>query len=253
MMGLHYEVAGEGEVVVLLHSGYTDSRLWDDQFEVLSGQFRVIRYDIRGFGKSEKPTSSFSNIEDLKELLKNLGIAKAHLIGISMGGSIAIDFTLEYPDSVESLILSGASLNGYVSKIDEASEQRFQAGMSIIKRDKKFDESIDFLLNSPMWRQSNPSAHNRLKEMFIDTSLKWILEDKLQMLNPNAAQRLSEIKKETLIIVGTEDSQQILEIAGILKSSIAKSRRVNINGTGHLPNLDKPKEFNKIIYDFLKS
>jgi len=90
-------MAGEGEVIVLLHSGFTDLRLWDNQFNFIGEHFKVLRYDIRGFGKSYRPSEPFSHFEDLKELLNYLGIEKAHLIGVSMGGSIAIDFTIHYP------------------------------------------------------------------------------------------------------------------------------------------------------------
>ena len=157
---------GEGDVLVLLHSGYTDLRLWDDQFELFGRYFKVIRYDIRGFGRSDKPSEPFSHFEDLKELLNYLGIDKAHLVGVSMGGSIAIDFTLQYPDLVEYLVLSGSSLNGYLYANDEASSQRDLAGMSIIKRDENFNQSVEFMLANPMWRQTNSKTRQRLMNMF---------------------------------------------------------------------------------------
>lgn len=87
---LHYEIIGAGETLVLLHSGFTDLRLWDDQFYFFGKYFKVIRYDIRGFGRSDKPSEPFSHVEDLKGLFNYLGIKKAHLMGVSMGGSIAV-------------------------------------------------------------------------------------------------------------------------------------------------------------------
>lgn len=248
---LYYEINGEGETVVLLHSGYTDLRLWDNQFETFGKYFKVIRYDIRGFGRSDRPDKPFVHYEDLKGLLDYLEISRTHLVGVSMGGSIAIDFTLKYPNYVKSLVLSGPSLNGYSAVVDEASLKRSKAGLSIVKRDKDFDQSIDFMLKDPMWRQSNLKDHQRLKDMFMDTSLEWILDNLVQTAYPPAAERLCEITEKTLLIVGSEDSKTILEIAGVLESQIAKLRRVDIDGTGHLPNLDKPEEFNKIVLDFL--
>jgi GrpB-like predicted nucleotidyltransferase (UPF0157 family) len=248
---LYYEVKGEGEPLVLLHSGYTDMRLWDDQFDAFSKYFKVVRYDIRGFGNSDRPGEKFSHYEDLKALLDYLNIEKANFIGVSMGGSIVIEFALEHPDYVNSLILSGASLNGFNITVDEASKVRSELGMSIVTRDKDFDSSVDLMLKDPMWKQSNPIAHEHLKDMFMDTSLEWILGDIIQQANPPAAQRLSEINKKTLIIVGTEDSLPILEIAGFLQANITGAEKVFINSTGHLPNLDKPEEFNKHVLDFL--
>lgn len=87
---LYYEMTGEGEVIVLLHSGLTDLRQWDEQFDLLGKHFRVIRYDIRGFGKSDRSNEPFSHFEDLKALFDYLNIKNAHLIGVSMGGGKVI-------------------------------------------------------------------------------------------------------------------------------------------------------------------
>ena len=248
---LYYEVTGEGEALVLLHSGYADSSLWNEQFEVFGQYFKVVRYDIRGFGRSDRPRQSFSHSADLKALLDYLKIDKAHLVGVSMGGSIAIDFALQYPDSVVCLVLSGPSLNGYMPAIDEASEKRSLAGISIVKKDENFEASVGFMLDDPMWRQSKPQARQRLKDMFINTSLDWLLDDTIHITDSPATERLSEIDKRTLLIIGSEDSKPIFEIAGVLEANIAMLQKITIEGTGHLPNLDKPEAFNKIVLDFI--
>lgn len=248
---LYYEMKGEGECLVLIHSGLTDLRQWDNQFDFLGKYFKVIRYDIRGFGKSDRPQEPFSHFEDLKALFDYLSIKEAHLVGVSMGGSIAIDFTLQYPHLVKDLILSGPSLNGYRFIVDEESKLRSLAVMSIAKRDKDFNKSIEFMLDNPMWRQSNPKARQHLKNMFLDTSLEWALGDIEKTVNPPASERLSEITKNTLLIIGLEDSVPIKEIAKALELNLLRIKKVEIDGTGHLPNLDKPDEFNKIILEFL--
>src|SRR5579859_5610490 len=112
---IYYEVAGEGPALALIHGGLVDNHLWDDQFEVFAQHFKVIRYDIRGFGQSPlltKETRPYSMEHDLHSLLQFLGVEKASMLGLSMGGSIATDFTLQYPSIVEALITVGSGLSG---------------------------------------------------------------------------------------------------------------------------------------------
>ena len=187
----------------------------------------------------------------MKELLDGFGIKKVHLVGVSMGGSIAIDFTLKYQDLVEYLVLSGPSISGFKPTIDEASQLRSLAGISIVKRDEKFKQSVEFMLGDPMWRQGNQKAHQHLRNMFMDTSLGWILDDTIQIENVPAVEKLCEIDKRTLLIIGSNDSQPIKEIAKLLETNIATIQIANINDTGHLPNLDKPEIFNEVVLDFL--
>ena len=89
---LYYEIAGTGPAVVLLHPGNLDRRIWDEQFQLFAERYRVIRYDVRGHGKSAQPTRPYSDTEDLFQLLQLLQIKKASLVGLSLGGRISIDF-----------------------------------------------------------------------------------------------------------------------------------------------------------------
>src|SRR5512146_1748629 len=91
---LYYEIAGTGHALVLIHGGAVDRRAWDDQFSVFAKHYKVMRYDVRGSGKSAQPVKPFSNAEDLHALLRFLKIDKTYLAGISRGGGIAFDFTL---------------------------------------------------------------------------------------------------------------------------------------------------------------
>lgn len=111
---LYFEVAGSGPAAVLLHGFSLDTRMWDDQFDVLAREFRVVRYDQRGFGKSDVPTDEpYSGVEDLRSLLDYLAIETPHVIGLSLGGGLAIDFALTQPAMVDSLIVAGSNLSGY--------------------------------------------------------------------------------------------------------------------------------------------
>src|SRR6266705_3588362 len=109
---LYYEVLGEGHALVLIHGGYMDRRMWDDQFAVFAQHYRVICYDVRGFGQTELPPVPYTDREDLYHLLSFLGLGKTYLMGLSVGGGVAIDFTLDYLDMVDALILVGSSISG---------------------------------------------------------------------------------------------------------------------------------------------
>lgn len=111
---LYYEVAGSGRTMILIHGLTLDSRMWDDQFETFAQQYQVIRYDLRGFGKSGLPNSeSYSYVDDQKALIDHLGVSHAYVIGLSLGGMIAIDFALEHPEATDALIPVDAVLGGF--------------------------------------------------------------------------------------------------------------------------------------------
>jgi pimeloyl-ACP methyl ester carboxylesterase len=112
---LYYEIVGRGHPLVLVHGFSLNTKMWDDQLEVFSERFKVVRYDVRGFGKSALPIvgKEYSHTKDLKALLKQFGIGYAYVVGLSMGGGIALDFTLEYPEVTKALILVDSSIYGF--------------------------------------------------------------------------------------------------------------------------------------------
>src|SRR3989440_12505497 len=112
---LYYEVMGAGHPLVLLHEGIADSRMYDDQFNAFAQRYRVVRFDLRGFGQSDLPPGDepVALYEDLYGLLALLGIKKSYVLGMSMGGAIALDFTLAHPDMVDALILVAPGVSGY--------------------------------------------------------------------------------------------------------------------------------------------
>jgi pimeloyl-ACP methyl ester carboxylesterase len=111
---LYFEVAGSGHPMILIHGFTLDNRMWDDQFDTFALHYQVIRFDVRGFGKSALPTcESYSYAADLKALIDHLGISHAYVLGLSLGGMIAIDFALEHPEATDALILADTALGGF--------------------------------------------------------------------------------------------------------------------------------------------
>src|SRR5262245_53570050 len=121
--GLYYEIKGRGAPVVFVHGGQMDRRMWDDQFDVFAKKNRVIRYDIRGFGKSDTPTKAYSDASDLHALLQHLRVKKATLIGLSLGAAVAVDFALLHGEIVDALVLVCPGLGGFPFQ-DKANDLR---------------------------------------------------------------------------------------------------------------------------------
>ena len=263
---LYYEVAGVGHPLTLIHGGLVDRRLWDDQFEVFAQHYRVIRYDMRGFGDSgliKAEAGAYSFEKDLHDLLQFLGIEKTYLLGLSMGGAIAIDFTLMYPGMVDALIPVAMGLSGFKPAEDEFSEEEkaswIQVGEALKKRD--IPRAVELTLH--MWtdgpvrtpNQVDPAVREKVRAM---TTRNYQRPDEQETvepesLEPPAISRLSEIHIPTLIIVGDQDVRTILQIADILEKGIAGAKKVVIHGPAHHLNMEKPEEFNRAVLDFLGS
>src|SRR5439155_2412003 len=110
--GLYYETAGSGDPVVLVHAFSVDRRMWDPQMPALQNRFTVVRYDLRGHGKSEAPTAPYSTSEDLRSVLDALDIRRAALVGLSAGAQVATDFAIAHPDRVTRLVLTSPGVSG---------------------------------------------------------------------------------------------------------------------------------------------
>jgi pimeloyl-ACP methyl ester carboxylesterase len=249
---LYYEILGKGHPLVLVHGFTANTRMWDDQFEVFAKRFKVVRYDVRGFGKSALPIvgKEYSHTEDLKALLNQLGIDYAYVIGSSMGGRIALDFALEYPEVTKALILADSSLGGFQdwSKTDfdpdkEAKEKGVEAAKDLMI---KTDPNILRLA------REKPDVAVRTKQMISDYSgWHFVNTDSCRSLDPLAIERLQEIRIPTLIIVGEHDSPDFHRIADILSKKIQNSKRTTMRGAGHVPNMEVPREFNEAVSSFL--
>jgi pimeloyl-ACP methyl ester carboxylesterase len=109
---LYYEAAGAGSPIVLLHGLDLDRRMWDEQVVPLAHAHTVVRYDLRGFGRSTAGSQSGTHVADLKALLDHLELVSVSLVGISLGGGVAIDFATAYPNAVRALILVDPLLEG---------------------------------------------------------------------------------------------------------------------------------------------
>ena len=259
---LYYEVAGEGHPLVLNHGGLVDHHLWDGQFDAFAQHFKVIRYDIRGFGASgmlSKGMEPYSMERDLHSLLQFLGIEKTYVLGLSLGGTLAIDFTLQYPEMVDALITVGSGLSGFEwGEPDQELMAKFAAMDEAFKSGdiaRSVEISLQVWTDGPYRtpEQVDPRVRERVRAMTTRNYERGDDEDvRPQEMEPPAAGRLSEIHVPALIIVGGQDAEAILMIADTLEKGIAGAKKVVIPGAAHHPNMEKPQEFNRVVIEFLE-
>src|SRR5262245_53537750 len=159
---LYYEVAGSGHPLVLIHGMSLDTRMWEDQFEPLAHHYQVVCYDACGFGKSVLPTEgSYVHTDDLQALLAYLDITHAFILGLSMGGSIAIDFAMAYPEATDALMPVDSRLSGWRPDPEYAA---FQQAVRLRAREAGIQAARDVWLHSPVFNPAlgNPEVAPRL-------------------------------------------------------------------------------------------
>lgn len=248
---LYYEVAGEGDWIVLIHDGNLHSVAWEEQYPVLSRTYRVIRYDRRGYGRSPQPEKPYSDIEDLGEVFGQLKIDKAVVMGMSAGGGLAIDFALEHPDQVTGLVLVGAVVSGF-GYTDHMTTRGGNLDPKIFSDPAKM---ADYWCHRDPYTfyEGNKEARRRGYE-YLMNSLQNYKMDKFGLLKRAgrpALPNLKEIKVPALIIVGEYDIPDCHAHAGAIEAGIAGSRRVIINKAGHIVPLEQPAIFNETVLMFL--
>jgi pimeloyl-ACP methyl ester carboxylesterase len=250
---LYYEMAGEGPSLVLAHAGFVDGRMWDEQFPVLAQHYRVVRYDRRGFGNSTLTPGPFSHRRDLYQLLKFLGIERAHLLGCSAGGATVIDFALEHPDMTSSLVLVSSALGGYQFQGDMPRPlQELMAALQANDLNQAAELAVRIWIDGP--QRTADQVDTRVRERGREMSLtalpnSFVMEEPLE---PPALGRLHQLVVPTLVIVGGLDDPSIDTIGDLLATRIEGARKVIISGAAHLPNMEKPEKFDQQVLAFLQ-
>ncbi len=252
---LYYEMAGDGVPLVLLHAGVADSRMWHGQFAGLAAHYRVIQYDMRGFGRSPMPPRSFSGHEDLAGLLDFLQAPQAIVVGVSDGGRIALDFALAYPQRVLALVLGTPSIGGAPASermlafwVEE--ETALEAG--------NIEEAVE--VNLRLWvdgiyrrpEEVDPAVRQLVGEMQRQAFEQDIpAEAEERGLEPPAYGRVQAITAPTLVLVGNKDLPERIEQAQWLVSQIPQAQLATLPGVAHMLNMEAPQAFTQHVLDFL--
>jgi pimeloyl-ACP methyl ester carboxylesterase len=254
---IYYETAGAGQPIIMIHAGVADSRQWDALFPHLAQRMRVVRYDMRGYGKSVPVDGEFSHLGDLLALLAHLELHRPLVImGCSMGGGLAIDVALTHPASVQALIVVDSGPSGLEldvetpAKFAEA-EQAYTAG--------DLDRVAE--LETQIWfdgMNRAPSEVNQTMRALAYEMNRHALSLDAQGLGKRlpdtqtpAAERLQELDIPVLVIVGAQDTPYMLAAADYMLQHIRSARKVIIDDAAHLPNMDQPDEFQRVVTAFL--
>jgi 3-oxoadipate enol-lactonase len=254
---LYVEQAGSGSPVVLIHEGIADSRMWEPQWRPYSERFRVVRFDLRGFGQSPPAVGTFSLSGDVVQLLDALDLGPATLVGVSLGGAVAMETTIARPDLVARLVVVAPGLRGF--EMSDETKAGWDEEEGALQRGD-VDEAVE--VNMRMWvdgpsrspDEVDPDVRSKVAEMqrrAIDIYREAGEEGDHQALVEDWGDRISEISVPTLVLVGDLDRPEMLEIAERLEAEIPNARRETIAGTAHVPSMERPDEFDRLVLEFL--
>ena len=245
---LYYERVGRGPAVILIHPGLWDSRLWDAQFASLAMQHDVIRYDLRGSGRSEPASAPYSDVQDLLEVMVFLDVERAPVVGLSAGGAVAVDFTLAYPEMVAGLVPVSPVLSGYEWQDPGMAMLREEIASAVETGRPERAVEVALAVWAPL--EADPIVDERIREIAMENAPRFLRPD-LAKTAPPSEERLHEIQAPTMVIVGEQDIAEIHTIANLIAERVPGAQRRVIAGSDHLVNVRAPEKFNRTILDFL--
>ncbi|WP_163010860.1 alpha/beta fold hydrolase [Streptomyces dangxiongensis] len=252
---LAYREAGSGAPLVLLHGGFVDHRMWEEQIRAFAPGRRVIAWDARGHGASDNATGPFRQVDDLATLLRGLDAAPAVLVGLCMGGGIAVDCALEYPELVRAVVVSGVGTSEpvfedpWVLGVAAAQQQALAAG-----------DLAGWADAFVLWAAGphrdltgvDPDLVGRLREMGLGTLGKHTPgEPDHHVPVTRTWERVPGIEVPLIAVNGALDSPDHLAMAARLAELVPDGRTVSIPGAGHYPNMENPARFNAELSAFL--
>lgn len=256
---LYYEATGRGRPVVFVHGFACGIRSWDPQVRALSRTYRVVAYDVRGHGLSDAPPDAASysqptSVEDLRGLLAHLKMRRASVVGLSMGGNIALNFALAYPALVSALVVAdtGAGSDGtddwvegahaFASALDTGGTERFadmaMANPLFARYCDGGAEAQRFIRSCLMTHRAHGLAHTA-REVLSRRPTIYSLKD-----------RLAHLRVPTLLIVGEHD-EPCRKVHDFMARTLPRARHIVLPGIGHLSNLEAPAPFNAAVKRFL--
>ena len=243
--------AKDAAAIVLIHDGVVNSASFDDMWPILCRDFRVVRYDRRGYGKSPAAKAPYSPQEDLAAVMKAAGFDHASLAGFSFGGGLAVSYAILHPEQVDRLILSGAAINGFQPSPSFGRHvTRIMLPMIVGNMDAVVAnaEKSGWVM-APGHPEAKAKALAILKASPHDLSHQ--THDPIKPW-PSDLPRMPGLKVPTLIMTGDHDIADNQAASGAAQALIPGSRRIVIDDAGHLMQLEHPKELAELIAEFVR-
>ncbi|WBB74248.1 alpha/beta hydrolase [Micromonospora sp. WMMD1128] len=254
---LTYDEAGSGSVVVLLHAGIADRRMWREQVPALAARHRVIVPDLRGYGESELPPTPFAHHDDVLGLLDALGVERAALVGCSFGGRVAVDTALAHPERISALALFGAPVSGH--EWSEETEQLWEELVGDVDPEDFTATAageVRFWVVGPTRR---PTDVDPELIRFAEEMDRWALAAEQALsaievgeLDPPAVDRLGDLRMPVLAAAGAHDLPDVHRLADRIAAEAPHGTRLpNVPDAAHLVPLERPEPVNAALLDFL--
>ncbi len=254
---LYYEVEGAGDALVLIHGGLGSLRMWDFQARALADSYRVIRSDLRGFGRSTTDHVEFAYWSDIAALLRHLGVDRAHVVGQSIGGKVALDLALARPACVATLTSVAGGIGGFRPDLEEDSVPWSE--MDRLWDEKKWAELAE--LETQVWvdgwgqpaTRLDRDLRDRVKGDILSTYQAENEEGLPRPLERQAADRLGELTIPVLVMIGTMDEPRSRATAAHLAASVPQSRCIEVERAAHMIQLEAPDRVTEELHHFLQN
>jgi 3-oxoadipate enol-lactonase len=223
---------GDGPVLLLLHEGVADARMWDPVWPALTASCRAIRYDVRGYNRSPAATENYTLLADALTVLDHVGVTAAHVVGCSMGGGTAIELALTEPDRVTSLVLLCPGIPGYVYPEDPAVEARFDEAAAA------GDTEGLVRLGLEQWGRSGDDP--QVTELMRAAMRAWENEEHFQQRGEPVYDRLGELRVPVVLLVGDQDNPGLIASNEAAAERIAGCELIRMPGVDHYPTMRAP-------------
>ena len=255
---LYYEIAGAGQPLVLIHAGVADSRQWDNEFEYYASKYRILRFDMRGYGMSEPVDGEYSHMTDLLAMLEWHSFRESIImIGCSMGGSLAMDYAIASQFNMKALVMVGSGPSGLYLDVEshpkvKDAEEAYKAG----------DLDLVAELEAQIWfdglGRSVQQVNQKMRSLALEMNRLALSHDAKKLGNrmPNtkesAFEQLDKLTIPILAIVGEYDEPYSQAAADYIREHVPSAKKVLLEDSAHLANMDHPEQFQNVVDSFLE-